>query len=110
MVRFHDALSGAGALVTIGMTGVSNVALLAPKLTGDCDFCHTQKLQSEVACGWRIDFNLEFPDPNFTGHDFILAHFSFSFGPCAPRGEVEACRRRRTPRYYELIPNSAPPD
>jgi len=36
------------------MTGVSNVrALFAPKATGDRDFCHTQKLQSEVASGWR---------------------------------------------------------
>ena len=36
-------LSGAGTLVTIGMTGVSNVcALLAPKLTGDCELDHTK--------------------------------------------------------------------
>src|SRR5580704_16894574 len=94
MVRFHDALSGAGALVTIGMTGVSNVrALFAPKLTGVCDFCHTQKLQSEVACGWRIDFNLKFPNPNFTGHDFIprslwLLHWTVCPDRCG-RGGVD---------------------
>jgi hypothetical protein len=36
-------LSHAGTLVTTGMAGVSNVcALLAPKLTGDCELGHTK--------------------------------------------------------------------
>jgi hypothetical protein len=64
-------LSHAGTLVTIGMTGVSNVcALLAPKLTGDYDLGHIKfaivgclRLANVAARGGEVAPRPEMPPP-----------------------------------------------